>query len=161
MVDEEILTPGDNPETDAPDFSVSRYNKTGYVWETRVPGEDCEATWEDEEHQHATLTSAVNAAIPDWVKYGLTLDTAARLAIDVGLVMHTGMECDETETATEDMTDLEVVEDWLDKHHADDLTAEEDYTEAARIRTKLARGETLTPDEADVVQELREERDDD
>lgn len=83
------LSDGVNPDLDA-DFSVARYDFTGCLWETRVPGRDTEETWDSGRHEHARLSAAVRQVIPaPWIER-LGLDDAARLALELGLVLHTG-----------------------------------------------------------------------
>lgn len=95
MTEGPILTEGMQPDTGfdpASRFGVAAYNDTGFLWETREPGVDKEETWEDGEHEFSTLTAAVERVLPQYARYGLTLDNAARLLIDVGMIRHTGVE---------------------------------------------------------------------
>jgi hypothetical protein len=93
-----ILGEGDQPDLDE-GFSVRRYNETGFLWETRVPGRDKEDTWECGGHEFKTLTYAVLSLIPDpHVQYGISLDTAARILLELDLILHTGVEINDIES---------------------------------------------------------------
>lgn len=88
--------PGGNskiiPFTAALVFAPKILRIDDYLWEERVPGVHCEATWEDPENSyaHKTLQDAALSAFPDHAEYGLTLEQAAIICMDKGLVVSTG-----------------------------------------------------------------------
>lgn len=66
-----------------------------YVWETRVPGSDMEATWGSADFEFRTVQEALDQAMPAWQALGLDQATALILAMDAGLVLATGAEVEE------------------------------------------------------------------
>jgi hypothetical protein len=76
------------------DFDFKKMDKCGFVWEIRIPGVDCEASWDDDSCANS-LTEAVNDVLPNYREFGLTVETAARLLLEVGIIAGTGMEIEE------------------------------------------------------------------
>jgi hypothetical protein len=71
------------------------------VWESRVPGESCDSTWDEGSHEHVTLTEATTRVLPFYAEYGLSLVQAAHLALRTGLVVETGISVEEWRCGTE------------------------------------------------------------
>jgi len=78
-------------------FRFSKENSSGFFWEIRVPGTDCEETWESGKYECHTLIEAVLRLLPDFESYRLTLSKAAKLLLELGLVLGTGVEISERE----------------------------------------------------------------
>lgn len=75
-------------------FDFKKMDKCGFVWEIRIPGVDCEKSWDDDSCAES-LTEAVNDVIPNYKEFGLTVETAAKLLLELGIIAGTGMEIEE------------------------------------------------------------------
>lgn len=76
------------------DFNFNKLNKCGFVWEIRIPGVDCERSWDDDSCANS-LTEAVEDILPNYKEFGLTIESAAKLLLEVGIIAGTGMEIEE------------------------------------------------------------------
>lgn len=76
------------------DFDFKKMNKCGFVWEIRIPGVDCESSWDDDSGADS-LTEAVEDILPNYREFGLTIETAAKLLLEVGIIAGTGCEIEE------------------------------------------------------------------
>lgn len=74
------------------DFNFKWENSSRYAWEVRFPGMDAEASWELDDNPYPNLEKAVMAAFPHYKDYGLTMETAAKLCLELGLILGTGVE---------------------------------------------------------------------
>lgn len=69
--------------------STLLYEET-YLWERRIPGVDCEVTWQ-QDCAYVTLLGATKAAFPNYRDFGLTTVQAAVICMNMGLVLSTGV----------------------------------------------------------------------
>jgi hypothetical protein len=74
------------------DFDFAKLNKCGFAWEFRIPGVDCEESWEDGDSSFDSLEEAVLDILPNYRLFGLTMENAARLLLEVGILAGTGCE---------------------------------------------------------------------
>ena len=88
----EFVGPGGDSSIPISKFDFKKLNKCGYVWEGRIPGVDCEESWEGGECEYDSLTEAVNDILPNYAAFGLTLENAAKLLLMLGVLIGTGME---------------------------------------------------------------------
>lgn len=93
MSDFKFMGP-DGQEGDLDSFDFKKLDKCGFVWEVRIPGVDCEESWDDDSCADS-LTEAVNDILPNFKALGLTLENAAKLLLQIGIICGTGMEIDE------------------------------------------------------------------
>lgn len=76
------------------DFDFKKMDKCGFVWEIRIPGVDCEKSW-DGDSCADSLTEAVNDILPNYKEFSLTVETAAKLLLELGIIAGTGCEIEE------------------------------------------------------------------
>lgn len=59
-------------------------------WEIRIPGVDMETTWNQEDQPVKTLMEAIEKALPRWPKFGLFIEDAALLLMEMNVIMTVG-----------------------------------------------------------------------
>lgn len=74
------------------EFDFAKLNKCGFAWEFRLPGVDFEESWEDGDSSFDSLEEAVLDILPNYRTFGLTMESAARLLLEVGILAGTGCE---------------------------------------------------------------------
>jgi hypothetical protein len=79
------------------EFDFQRENSAGYAWEVRFPGVSEDESWEMDSNPYSNLENAVMAAFPHYKDYGLSIETAAKLCLELGLILGTGVKLDDEE----------------------------------------------------------------
>ena len=74
------------------DFDFDKMNKCGFAWEFRIPGVDAEESWEDGESSFDSLEEAVLDILPNYKDFGMTIPSAAKLLLFLGVLAGTGCE---------------------------------------------------------------------
>lgn len=74
------------------DFDFDKLNKCGFAWEFRIPGVDCEKSWEDGDSSYDSLEEAVLDILPNHNEFGLSIPQAAKLLLLLGILAGTGCE---------------------------------------------------------------------
>lgn len=74
------------------DFDFRKLDKCGFAWEFRIPGVDVEESWEDGDSSFDSLTEAVQDILPNHKEFGLTIESAAKLLLLLGILAGTGCE---------------------------------------------------------------------
>ena len=77
------------------DFDFKKMDKCGFAWECRIPGVDAEESWEDGDSSFDSLTEAVQDILPNYRSFGLTIESAAKLLLELGILAGTGCEVEE------------------------------------------------------------------
>ena len=77
------------------EFDFKKENSAGYAWEVRYPGMDAEDTWGRDNNPYPNLEKAVMVAFPQYKDYGMTIETAAKLCLELGLILGTGVEVED------------------------------------------------------------------
>lgn len=86
-----VCGPGGGPVS-IEKFDFNQWNDPANVWEVRAAGVDSESSWESSDNPQPSLSGAVKAAFPHYQDHGLTLEQAARICLDLGLVVGTGLD---------------------------------------------------------------------
>lgn len=91
----DFLGPGGSESVPIEKFDFKKLDKCGFMWEGRVPGVDCEESWESGDCEYESLTEAVNDILPNYKALGLTLENAAKILLQIGVIVGTGVEIEE------------------------------------------------------------------